>query len=891
MIKKSYASLLLPVLLALIIFSWSSCKDEIGKSKAFYAYYTHLKSNEPFEKYSRTSEYADIIVNIRKNEKLVFWRGTSYLPYWETPKGKWSLEEIVPRKGDGSKTMPDANNMFSTIKLIENSACKIVVLWRYLPVFEMNRYPHFPIKADPRTFVEELFIITSEGHVTREIKKGTPKFDDWENPGNKTVQTLILNRSGISCVKTEIINEPVKTEKLTGNKIISDMVEKPVLNFSFDEGVGDETRESITNSACFISGHKSLWKKGVSGTALEFDGYTSSVVLPSTKAPEISLGLTIEAWVALAAYPWNWVPVFQQGDSTGYALGLNDHGNPTFQLGLGNKLYILTSKTHLDRYTWYHLAGTFDRISGKISLYVNGKLNERIFILGKYPDIPDCDIRIGQSLIKRAAPNLARPKVTYPTTFSYDGLIDEIQVYDKCLDEKQIIALYHTLDPGESLSKAPDMEVRHLPVPIASGKFRGYYTNLKYTEVWDNMWRFGNHPDIIVEFDKTPSKFVFWKGTDYVPVIANDKNQWYSNEFNETWGTAGGFGCQEPMSDKNLLTTSVKILEQSDARVVVNWRCALMDTKMNTQANFDTVSGWGDWIDWDYYIYPDGVAVKHMRLWTSGKLNHEWQEGMVVIGENEHPEDVIEQKPSFYYVDDNGKSIAYNWEDAYVKKIDYTDKRIFVANLKSDWDPFTIQDFTGGDVYNSKEITSYSVFCSWNHWPVSLIKSDCHTTIYPDRVTHTSLNHVKWFEYSNCTSESAPYYEKILMEGMSNKSPEELYPLSCSWLSPAAIEIEHGAENASYDSSQRAYLVMANDKKLRLKIQASPETPVVNLCFVVKNWATARHAAVKINGNKVGADQLRQGVIRDTEGKKALVVWIGLESTDPFGVEVNDEKL
>lgn len=880
-------SLRVTLLLQLILtLNFISCALSPKSNSDFYAYHTHLKSDEAFEQYSRTSEYADIVVNVRKGERLVFWRGTSFLPYWETSKGKWALDEIVPRKGDGTATMPDAANMFSTIRLIENSAEKVVVLWRYLPEFEMNKYPHYPVKADPTAFVEELFTIMPDGAVTREIRKGTPKIEDWQNPKNKTVQTLTLNSSGISNVKTKIVNEPVKAEKVVGSKIISDLVEKPVLNFSFNEGIGYETVENITGSTCPISGHKSLWKKGISGTALEFDGYTSSVVFRSVKAPEISSGLTIEAWIALAAYPWNWVPIIQQGDSTGYALGLNDNGNPTFQLSLGGQLYTLTSKTHLERYTWYHLAGIFDRNSGKMNFYVNGKLTDRLFVPDKKLDLADCDIRIGQSVVKRTAPNLARPKVTFPTTFSLDGLLDEIQIFNKCLDEKQVAASYNVFNPN-IISKAPDMEVRHLPDPPKTGKFRGYYTNLKYTEVWDNMWRFGDHPDVVVEFDKTPSKFIFWKGTGYVPQIANDKNQWYSNEFNETWGTAGGFGCQEPMSDKNLLTTNARIVEQSNARVVVNWRCALVDTKMNVQANFDSISGWGDWLDWNYYIYPDGVTVKRQRLWTNGQLNHEWHEGMVIIGENEHPEDVIEQKPSFYYVDDNGKSSTYNWADAYVSKIDYTNKRICVVNLKSDWDPFTIQDFTRGRVYFSGEITPYSVFCSWNHWPVSLIKSDCRTTSYPDRVTHTSLNHLFWDEYSNHTKELAPYAEKILMEGMSSQSPEELYPLSCSWLSPAGIRVEHGATDAAYDASQRAYVLTANDRKIGLKIQASREKPVVNLCLFVKNWGSSKTPSVKLNGNELQSEHLRQGVIRDTDGRQALVVWIEVKATDPLVVELN----
>jgi len=863
-----------------------SCTVSTKNNQEFYAYYTHLKSDEPFEKYSRTTEYADIIVNIGENEQLVFWRGTSFLPYWETLKGKWPVEEIIPRKGNGTQTMPDATNMFSTIRLIENLPEKVVVLWRYLPEFEMNNYPHFPIKADPLAFVEELFTITPDGNVVREIRKGTARIDDWNNAQNKTIQTFTLKTSGISNTKTDNLTGSVISEKIAGNPVVAKTVETPVISFNFDEASGNQTSELISKSSYEIASHKSMWRKGVSGTALQFDGYTSSVTLPADKTPVVSDALTIEAWIAIAAYPWNWVPFLQQTDSLGFALGLSDNGEPTIQVGIGPKLFKLTSKTHLERNSWIHLAGSFEKNKGKLVIYVNGNPTDSLVIPKQSLNITGKAIRIGSSGTKSLASNPVRPQVNFPTEFGFDGLIDEIRVYDKALSKIQVLESFRNFVADEKLLQSPDMEIRKLPETNRIGKFGGYYTNLKYYEAWDNMWRFGDSPDVVVEFDNSPTKFIFWKGMNYIPAISNDKNQWYSNEFNETWGTGGGDGCQEPMSDKNLLTTNARIVEQSDARVVVNWRCALMDTKMNTQANYDTISGWGDWIDWNYTIYPDGVAVKQMRLWTNGKLNHEWQEGMVIMGENTRPEDVIEQSPVYYFVSDKGETLAANWADANDVKIDYSDKRIFVANLKSDWDPYSICDFTRGDIYNSKEVSPYSVFCNWNHWPTALVKSDGRYSSYPDRISHSSLNHFFWDEYSNHTSEPAPYQEKLLIEGMSDKKPEELYPLSSSWLSPAKILPVTGIENAVYNPAQRAYDIQAKENKLGFKILATSENPVVNLCFVVKNWNSSKVASVEINKNKPEQKFIRQGVIRDTDGKQALIVWIDIKTTEEILVDI-----
>ena len=81
---------------------WFSLSVQAGD---FYAYYTKVNSNEAFEQYSRTGDYADIIINFEEmNGKLVFWRGSSYLPYWETDQGKWFVEELIQRNDDKEET-------------------------------------------------------------------------------------------------------------------------------------------------------------------------------------------------------------------------------------------------------------------------------------------------------------------------------------------------------------------------------------------------------------------------------------------------------------------------------------------------------------------------------------------------------------------------------------------------------------------------------------------------------------------------------------------------------------------------------------------------------------------------------------------------------------------
>ena len=96
----------------IMVFSFAALLMSCNRGKAltpsnnFGAYYTHIVTSDEFEKYSRTGDYADIIVDLGKeNGKFIFWRGSSYLPYWETVKGeKVYVDEIIPRSGDDDKS-------------------------------------------------------------------------------------------------------------------------------------------------------------------------------------------------------------------------------------------------------------------------------------------------------------------------------------------------------------------------------------------------------------------------------------------------------------------------------------------------------------------------------------------------------------------------------------------------------------------------------------------------------------------------------------------------------------------------------------------------------------------------------------------------------------------
>jgi len=858
----------------------------------FYAYYTRVDSGAPFERFSRTGDYSDIIVKLDAPEgRLVFWRGSSYLPYWETAKGKWSLEEMVLRHGDGTAAMPDRVNLFSHVEIIESTQSKAIVHWRYLSSFTAGN-PRGGL--DPNNFVEELFTITPNGRITRVVKQGTKSIDEWNDPLNQITQILELGKEGVTQIRRENATHSEPPPLVGGNPAKGPAVVAPCAWFKFDEGQGDSTREDVSQLRLTVPGHKTLWKQGVSGTALEFDGYQTVVALPAAQAPKIQGGdLTLEGWFALGAYPWNWAPIVQQGDDDGYFLGVDAHGYPGFMVKVGGKWHTLTvpnqppytDANHLALFRYYHVAGTYSRTDGMMRLYVNGQE------VASNPAGPggvqtvNADVRIGKAGILRLPTEALHD--TLPSDFGLDGLIDEVKIHNVALNASQLAESYRNFNPGSRAVHHPDMQPRMLPNPGAGGQFKAVYTHLPYYETWENMWRFGRYPDVVVEFDQLPIKYVFWRGVSYVPMIVNEKNQWYNNEFNETGGLNAP-GDNEPMSDKGCWNSHVRVLENTPARVVVQWRCWLSNPDHHW-ANQDPATGWGDISDWYYYIYPDGVAAKRMRCYTVQPDQwHEWQETIAVLGEGQHPESVIEKSPVLTLVDEAGKAFDYNWNPE-PPRPDFRDKLIQMVHFTGRYDPFTIQRFSGGDVY-SGERTWYSVFPSWNHWPTAQANSSGRNASFPDRAAHSSLTHLYW-PLSGRQQGDAPYLEKTLMEGMTDQSAVSLVSLAKSWLAAPALETISDCRTLGYDASQRAYMLCATGASPGFRIVASAQHPIVNLCFVVKNWNCEDTARLQIDSKTEPAGPaFRQGIVRDPNGRPALVVWLQRQGAEPVTLTLHGAK-
>jgi hypothetical protein len=872
----------------------------IASDYSFGAYYTRKNVDQKWHQQSRTDQYADVMVRFGNEPGgLVFWRGSSYLPYWNSGTKKFPLQEIIPRTGDGPKGRPDKTNRYARVRIIASTPERSIVHWRYMPNMPAEVGPeNLP---DQTAMVDEYFVVYPDRTVLRAVLAGQPRYEEWrksvpgklfryrlteqgveETPVLDSDKELITKVMGFAGAEDGVV-------KPTAIVVLPSGLPEPLARFSFDEATGLQTRESMAGAMLPIEGHAAHWRAGVSGSALMMDGYTSQVQMKTDFGGKIERDLTLDAWICIAAYPWNTCPIIQQTgpkESDGFMLAVEADSKPSTWVTVGGKRIRVVGEEGLPRFRWTRLTtvvkGGDDRTV--VRLFVDGKLvGEAKGPSGPISLTKDQPLRIAQGVKRKPARPVGRGQ--YATHYAFEGLVDEVAVYGEALNDEQLNTSAEAFAVTEEDRLRPDMIRRVLPAGEKSwNTFGARFAHLPFHDCWNKMFRLCGHPDIVVSFDKMPCRYVLWHGAGYIPMLVSENGRWYSNEFNENWWK----GCCEPMSDKKVVFGRVHILEQSPARVVLKWRYPLSEVGYRISYE-DPDSGWGNWSTWYLVIYPDGTMVKRMRIYMDTPRRHEWQESMAIMGPEQRPEMVIDTTPALTLATPDGTIREYSWIGASPKKVDYTDAVLHIVNMKAEYDPFTVQRIKNGNIYSARGGTGYSAFPAWNHWPVAQFLSDGRHAIFPDRTAHSSLTHIFWDD-STPFGKQGQYQEKLLLEGMSNRSAQELLPTAMSWLQPAEAVAQTEGLKVDYNAAERAYVLTranADAGKLQIELAGSQDSPVVNPVVVVENWGKKRTATVTLNGKPPQSSvDIRQGVVARANGVNALVVWIEQTTTAPLQIGV-----
>ncbi|MHC4061167.1 MAG: LamG domain-containing protein, partial [Planctomycetota bacterium] len=208
----------------------------------------------------------------------------------------------------------------------------------------------------------------------------------------------------------------------------------PLSHWKFDEGSGTTAYDSAGDNDGNIYG--ATWTTGQIGGALDFNGVDDYVDVDDDSAFGFSQydSFSISFWTKPQT---NGMAVSkmrgsEQWDVFGYHVGWNA-SNSRFSFGIDRSrqyvTYVRTADACAPAASWYHVTAVYDNRDMKI--YLNAELHESgTFGGGTGSTTPDKDLAIG-----------AR-SYDWTMTSYYDGVIDDMRIYDRALLPEEVEQVY-----------------------------------------------------------------------------------------------------------------------------------------------------------------------------------------------------------------------------------------------------------------------------------------------------------------------------------------------------------------------------------------------------------------------------------------------------------------
>jgi serine/threonine protein kinase len=189
--------------------------------------------------------------------------------------------------------------------------------------------------------------------------------------------------------------------------------------------------------------HGASFAPGKSGQSFRLDGKEACVHVTSSTSLNLTNSLSLEAWVYVVEFSENdGVAIAGKDDPYAvrqYLLGLGKiFGQWVFRahIGVANEFRYFNGNTPALSNTWYHIAMTYD--GAFLKLYVNGKLDGSAGVSGPVLTSDQPLVIGGES----------------PGPWNFNGLIDEVSLYDRALSEAEVSSIYQAGSAGKRLQTA-----------------------------------------------------------------------------------------------------------------------------------------------------------------------------------------------------------------------------------------------------------------------------------------------------------------------------------------------------------------------------------------------------------------------------------------------------
>ena len=380
------------------------------------------------------------------------------------------------------------------------------------------------------------------------------------------------------------------------------------------------------------------------------------------------------------------------------------------------------------------------------------------------------------------------------------------------------------------------------PISIRDPKTETLST-LPYEQGWAQQLQ-----DIVVSLPNG-SRFVFWRGSSYVPFWAGRRNTGLSYEWAETGPLPEGFvDSVEPLMDKELRYGRVCIVESTSARVHVRW------TYQSCDFNYKV---WGDAAQEDFYFYPDGFGSRVLTINSAPDADYEISEFIVLAPPEGYPFDLLPPNPIRSLALDGTtatvpipfvtEKIPAGLAPPTVYRVQFGKEESETAVYFNPCDPFKVEELvTFRPFYDRGYMVTPAYWGS--HWPLARGKTTGGAI--DDRI-HVSPSHnslMSWARHrpepvwSRCgpsldtlgRSRQMLTQRWVWLIGVTAEPDAMLIARARSFAEPASLEVS-GADIGikSYISERRAYRlnVRANPVVITIK----PNVRCVNPVFELMN--------------------------------------------------------
>jgi hypothetical protein len=378
------------------------------------------------------------------------------------------------------------------------------------------------------------------------------------------------------------------------------------------------------------------------------------------------------------------------------------------------------------------------------------------------------------------------------------------------------------------------------PISVRDPK-TGTFSTMPYEQGWN--------PDLrdVVVWLTNGARFVFWRGSSYIPFWAGKHNTGACYEWAEIISQpSGAVDCVEPLMDKELRYSRVEIVESTAARVHVRW------TYQSTDFHYKI---WGDAAVEDYYFYPDGYGTRVVNLKSDPRNDYELSEFIILTPQSTYPLDVLPDEPlDALFLD--GRKHTFRFPNPIGKTTDRPDaggvpaiyrlrlrKGEELAAVYFNPNEMKLPPVVFGPFFDKGEMATP---CYWgSHWPLARGNSTGRTI--DDRVTLTPC-HNSVMSWAGTRPSPLRIEERVTLDtlgrsrpmllrrwawliGMSDESDGRLRERARSFATPPSIDSMRGARLAfeSYVPERRAIGLAVEGQGVAMVLK--PTVPCVNPVF------------------------------------------------------------